>query len=252
MQIYRRGSAYPASILSRKVVADLSRIFSRQPPVGENLLSQQRSEISSKGQSSPANSAPLAGICHLYESFVSAIVSHSRSRNRLRAGSGCGSKVTIAGNRFSVERDTPVRFRSRPESSARPKLVGGKIFLGRLFSVRRPTRHSRRESSKRMKSANLLSATLLAAALACSPALVVGQTTASQDAHKAGQDTKNAAKDTGHAAKKGSEHAYHSTKNGSKKAWNKTKSGSKKGWNKTKGATKGAYKGAKNGADTSH
>lgn len=92
-----------------------------------------------------------------------------------------------------------------------------------------------------MKTAKLFSATLLAAALACAPALAVGQNsdkdTARQDAHRAGQDTKNAARETGHAVKNGTKHAYHKTKHGAKKVAHKTK---------------GAVRGAKNGAEDSH
>lgn len=107
-----------------------------------------------------------------------------------------------------------------------------------------------------MRFAKLFTATLLAAALACTPALAIGQSsnkdTAGQDMHKAGHDTKDAAKDTGHAVKKRSKDAYHNTKHGTKKAWRSTKHGTKKVWHKTKGATKGAVHGAKNGADNSH
>jgi hypothetical protein len=127
-----------------------------------------------------------------------------------------------------------------------------------IFHALQPTLRPCRESSQCMKTAKLVHVTFLAAALACAPSLVFAsqssshEDTARQDMHKAGRDTKNAAKDTGHAVKNGSKHAYHSTRNGTKKGWNKTKSGSKKAWHKTKGATKGAYNGAKNGADTSH
>ena len=93
-----------------------------------------------------------------------------------------------------------------------------------------------------MKTTKLLPATLLAVALACSPTLMVGQSStdkdaARQDAHRAGQETKDAARDTGHAIKHGSKHAYNKTKHGAKKAAHKTK---------------GAVRGAKNGAEDSH
>lgn len=104
-----------------------------------------------------------------------------------------------------------------------------------------PTLCAYSESSESMKTTKLFPATLLAVALACGPALALGQSSdkdaARQDAHQAGQDTKDAARDTGHAVKHGTKHAYHKTKHGAKKAEHKTK---------------GAVRGAKNGAEDSH
>jgi len=89
-----------------------------------------------------------------------------------------------------------------------------------------------------------LSTLLLAAALCGGANLLIAQesssgqgTTASQDMHNAGRDTKNAARDTGNATKKGT-----------KKAWHKTKRGTKKAWHKTKNTTKGAVQGGQQGA----
>lgn len=91
---------------------------------------------------------------------------------------------------------------------------------------------------------------LLTAALACTPALVFGQQSttdqdrdaqhrseARQDMHNAGQDTKDAARNAGHATKRTTKKAYHKTKRDTKKAWNKTKS-------TTKGAVHGGEEGA--------
>lgn len=145
-------------------------------------------------------------------------------------------------------------IRNRATGAAMPGCKAP-VLQSPLIPCPQPTRRTRRESSECMTIAKLLPATLLAAALACTPAISFGQSssdkdTARQDAHRAGQDTKNAANDTGHAVKNGSKHAYHSTKNGTKKGWDKTKSGSKKAWHKTKNGTKGAYNGAKDGAES--
>lgn len=119
-----------------------------------------------------------------------------------------------------------------------------------------PTLRPRCESSKCMKTAKLFSASLLAAALAITPVLATAQSSegdaARQDVHRAGHDTKDAAKHTGRAVKNGTRDTYNDTKSGTKKTWHKTKHTSKKAWHKTKGATKGAYNGAKDGAETSH
>lgn len=132
------------------------------------------------------------------------------------------------------------------------------LRLPAIFSILQPTPRPRRESSECMKPAKLFLATLLAAALACAPGLAfAGQSsphknTVGNGVHKAGKDTKTAAKDTGKAVTKGSKHAYHTTKHGTKKAWHATEHGSKKAWHKTKGTTVGAVHGAKKGAENSH
>ena len=66
--------------------------------------------------------------------------------------------------------------------------------------------------------------------------LPIGSTaqTAAQDMHKAGAETKDAAKDTGHAVKSGTHKAYDKTKEGSTVAADKTKETSVKGYDRSK------------------
>jgi hypothetical protein len=95
-----------------------------------------------------------------------------------------------------------------------------------------------------MKRTLELSTLLLGMALAISPKLAFSQQpypgedhTAKQDAKRAGQETKDAAKDSGRAVKHGAEKAYHSTKRHTKRAAHRTKN-----------AVKGGVEGAKEGS----
>jgi hypothetical protein len=98
-----------------------------------------------------------------------------------------------------------------------------------------------------MKNNRLTVTLLFGAALACSPVVGMGQSrddsSAKQDMHNAGHETKAAVKDTGQGVKKGTEKAYHSTKRGTKRAWHKTE-------DTTKGAVQGAKAGAKKTDDS--
>lgn len=99
-----------------------------------------------------------------------------------------------------------------------------------------------------MKTNATFPALLLTAALVFTPALSLGQTTATQDLKTAGHDTKDAAKDTGHAVKKGTTKAYDKTAHGTKKAYHATTHATKKAAVKTKDTAKGAVEGGKEGA----
>jgi len=72
--------------------------------------------------------------------------------------------------------------------------------------------------------------------LAAGPGLFA-QSTPSQDIHRAGQETKDAAKDTGSAVKKTTKNTAHHVKKGTKEALNKGASATERGANKVKEKT---------------